>query len=231
MTLKEINHHEKTGKIITASVLSAITCLSCGAMSTTAFAAEADNTAAVSQQQEMPILKQGVWQAVGINGKSDYIEINNNVQTMKLSSSENNIGVTAVFEYTPSTGTYTVHPGAYSNVETWQLTSNSGEMATLTKSNGQSFSLFYMGYGHVKDFYSLNQLTQMSKNYFAWYYGSANDACFVANLKNDGSGEAVVTVYGRDTMHQVIVDVYTINVRTGVGIDSNLHVIDFANFA
>ena len=109
-------------------------------MSTTAFAAEADNTAAVSQQQEMPILKQGVWQAVGINGKSDYIEINNNVQTMKLSSSENNIGVTAVFEYTPSTGTYTVHPGAYSNVETWQLTSNSGEMATLTKSNGPSSS-------------------------------------------------------------------------------------------
>ena len=95
----------------------------------------------------------------------------------------------------------------------------------------RSFSLFYMGYGHIKDFYSLNQLTEMSKNYFSSCHGSANDICFVSKLKTDGSGEAIVTLYGRDTMQTVIVDVYTINVRTGVGTDRCYNMIDFAEFA
>ena len=48
---------KKTGKVITASLLSAIICLSCGAMATTANAAEADNSS-VQLQENMPILQQ-----------------------------------------------------------------------------------------------------------------------------------------------------------------------------
>lgn len=221
---------KKTRRIITASVLSAIICLTCGAMATTVHAAEVDNTVAVSQQESMPILRQGVWHAVGIDGKSEFIEINNSVQTMSIISADKKIGVSAQFEYNWSTGVYTVHAGAYSNIDTWQLTSNSGDKATLTKGNGQGYSLFYMGNGHVKNYYSVEQITAMAKNYFEVNFGDSQDACFVSKLRADGAGDVIVTVYGRDTMHQVIVDTYTINVRTGVGLDSNYNIIDFSCF-
>lgn len=198
-------------------------------MATTASAVETGN-ASVQAAEDKPILRDGVWMGFGLTGQTEYFEFHNPTGTLRVLSAENMIGLGGNFDYDRATGIYTVSLGCVSNVETWELTSNNGRIATLSTSDGNGYSLFYLGTGSAGDFFSLSRLNEMSKNYFAAVNGSANDVCIDSRLIPNCSGLAEVTVYARDTMRQVIVDTYTISVRTGVGTDSNGNTIDFSEF-
>ncbi len=222
---------KNTVKRAAATAVAVFTLLSAGALATSAVGAAEIGNAPITTQNDVPILRNGVWQAVGTDGTSEYIEVHNSVNKIDISSAENKIGVGCEFDYDWSTGVYTIEAGCIYNVEHWQIYGNDGSTATMTTDTGKGYSLFFLGTGNTKNYKSLVELRDMSKNYYEKKHGDSEDLKFTSQLRPNGSGLADIRVIQQACGRSYVIETYTIDVKTGVGTDTAHNVIDFTYFA
>lgn len=222
---------KSTRKKVTASILTAVICLSAAtAVTTTAVSAAETNSVSVMDKHDMTNLRDGVWLGVGVDGSYTYFEVNNIVNTMHVNSVEKNIGIPVDYDYNWATGVYNVRLGCPDVTETWQLTSNDGSFARMFTDSGKYYSLFFLGSGSLSNYYSIEQLRDMAKNVFESRGGNSKNIQFSSFLRQNASGLVDIKLVDLSSYNNTVIDIYTIDVKTGFGWDSNHCQIDFNCF-
>lgn len=186
----------------------------------------------MQESNETGALRSGVWQAVDENGDSMFYIVNEDECAIQMLHPEMMIGVPCSYTYDWESDQYDVTIGSPDWEEVWTMNYNDGYTASLTKSTGETFTLYYINDRINNNFkcYTYEQFRAMAKNYYESINGSQNGIGYAAKLRPDGSGDVDVYVYASGA-HGYTIDVYTVNSEIGQGTDSLGNFVNLADYA
>lgn len=172
-------------------------------------------------------LRDGIWQILYKTGVTKLLTVDSQAQVATLIEPDTGMEKATSFDYIEELGLYQLHTdqGELNR----RVIENNGNTAAVSDENGDIISLFCLDSAAKEDFryYNLNQLRNMARTCFEKEYGDSRGMHFSASMNADGSFFATISGT-KDDKKEIV---YTVDMQTGKGTDSNFETVDLSRYA
>ena len=177
----------------------------------------------------IPALRDGVWQAVYDDDSSMLFFIEDKDHSFSLINPDKGIGLPSTYAYNDKIGMYKLQIAYAGNETYWRVIDNSGATATVKDENSKLITLHYLSDETFESFkfYSYDELCEMAKAQYAVEHDGTDQPNMDAKLNTDGKGLVAITA----ELDGEQVASFTVDIRTGIGVDDLGETVDLSVFA